>query len=207
MSRRSSSRVRRVRAVVTGRRVPRWVPDVPSGLGPMAERSQEVHGKRGRRALALGARDAGDPARVGFLHEEAEAPAHGDSRPLELVHLGTVATDPRALDHDLTARQCFETSSRRRHDREAFALAGAGRVVDQHRRDPHDAKPANAGPALDAETPDADRRVSECGPGDRLAHSGLECGGRRAAGAGQRHRRRFPWRSGSSDESPTRGAR
>ena len=50
-------------------------------------------------------------------------------------------------------------------------LGAGGHVVDQHGRDAQGAQPADAGLALDAQSPDADGRVSERGPGDRLAHS------------------------------------
>ena len=92
---------RRLDDPVVGRRLRRRVPgrvaDVPAGPGAVAEPGQQVHGQRGRGALALGAGDAGHPGRVGLRHEQAEAPADGHARRLELRHLGPVAADAGLL--------------------------------------------------------------------------------------------------------------
>ena len=183
-----------------GRGVPRRVPDVPAGPGPVAETAEQVHGERGRRALALGPRDARDPGRVGVRHVEAEASVHGDPGGLESDDLGAVAADPRALDDDVAAKQRVETARPGGQYVEPVEGGRGGPVVHEHGHAAHGREAPDTGPALDAEPPDADGRVSERGPGGRRVHTGPGCGGGRAARTGPR---RPPLRRGSRHR-PTR---
>ena len=164
-----------------GRGVPGRLADVPPGPGAVAEPCEEVHGQRSRRALALGAGDAGHAGRIGLGHEEAQTPADGDSRRLELRHLRPVTADARALDHHVAAEQRVEPARPRGQDLEPVDGGRAGRVVDQDGHATHRTDAADAGVPLDAQPPDADRRVSERGPGDRWVHSAPGCGGSPAA--------------------------
>ena len=171
-----------------GRGVPGRMADVPPGAGPVAEAGEEMDRQGRRRALPLGPGDAGHAGRIGLGHEQSQASAHGHPRRLEPRHLGPVAADARALDDDVAAEQRVEASLPGGQDVEPVDGGHAGGVVDQDGHAAHGSQSADAGAAFDAQPPDADRRVSERGPGDRWAHSDPGCDGAHAARAAPRPR-------------------
>jgi hypothetical protein len=78
-----------------------------------------------------------------------------------LGDLGPVAADARALDHHVAARQPFEPAVPGRQHLQAVDFGAGGFVVDECGDPTHRPEAPEAGPSLDAESPDADGRVSE----------------------------------------------
>ncbi len=170
-----------------GRR--RWVPwrlpDVAAHFGVVAEPAEQVTSDGSGGALSLGAGDARHSFQGDVLQPEPETAAHRDACPLELCDLGAVATDAWALDHDLAADECPEAALSGGQNFKVVERGPNRFVVDQDRDHAHRLEPAEAGPSFDSQAPQADRRASERGPGDRWAHSDRGCDGIRRVTRGR----------------------
>ena len=157
-------------------RVPGRGAQVAADDGAAPEPGEEVAQDRGRRALALGARDGHHPVELApggsVVEPQPEAAGDRHAGDLQRDDVGAVAGDARGLHHHVALDELVDAAVLGGEHRPAVDLVGGRRVVDEHHLGAGLGGPGDAGPPLDPHAPDADLQPAEVVPPEGGAGGG-----------------------------------